>query len=115
VLAPPFKADRVQAAVLFEFTSPIEDAYELFIALARQGKPVELYCYPKGSHPLDTPLERVASLQRNVDWFRFWMKREEDPDPAKADQYTRWRGLRKLQKQNSTEANRANIAQKSVS
>jgi hypothetical protein len=27
----------------------------------------------------------------------FWLKGEEDPDPAKADQYARWRELRKLQ------------------
>jgi hypothetical protein len=28
-----------------------------------------------------------------VDWFRFWLKNEEDPDPAKAEQYKRWREL----------------------
>lgn len=100
--SPPFKADRVQAAVLLEFTSPIEDAYELFIALAREGKPVELYYYPKGSHPLDTPLERVASLQRNVDWFRFWMQSYERKNPEDPDQYTRWRAMRA---QNETKIN----------
>jgi len=31
-----------------------------------------------------------------VDWFCFWLKGEEDPDPAKAEQYKRWRELRKL-------------------
>ncbi len=97
----PFNADRVRAAVLMEFTPPIENAYEFFVALARQGKPVELYHYPKGAHPLDTPFERVASLQRNVDWFRFWMQGYEgkapDYDPG---QYVRWRELRKLQKKN---------------
>jgi len=30
-----------------------------------------------------------ASQQGNVDWFRFWLKGEEDPDPAKAEQYAR--------------------------
>jgi hypothetical protein len=30
-----------------------------------------------------------------VDWFCFWLKGEEDPDPAKASQYARWRELRK--------------------
>jgi hypothetical protein len=28
-----------------------------------------------------------------------WLKHEEDPEPEKADQYLRWRGLRKRQKQ----------------
>jgi dipeptidyl aminopeptidase/acylaminoacyl peptidase len=100
--ANPFNADRAKAAVLMEFTPPIEDAYEFFVALARQGKPVELYYYPKGAHPLDTPFERVASLQRNVDWFRFWLKGEEDADPTKAEQYTRWRELRRLQQTDET-------------
>jgi len=47
----------------------------------------------------------MASQGGSVDWFRFWLKDEEDPDPAKADQYRRWRDLRKLQEsgeENST-------------
>lgn len=35
-----------------------------------------------------------------VDWLRFWLKGEEDSDPAKAEQYARWRKLRKIQEQN---------------
>jgi hypothetical protein len=31
-----------------------------------------------------------------VDWFCFWLKGFEDPDPARAEQYRRWRELRKL-------------------
>jgi hypothetical protein len=46
------------------------------------------------------PWERIVSQQGLVDWFRFWLKREEDPDPAKAKQYPRWRGLKKLQDEN---------------
>ncbi|MEI9978380.1 MAG: hypothetical protein WDN23_05165 [Edaphobacter sp.] len=37
-------------------------------------KPVELYFYPNEVHQLDHPKARVASLQRNVDWFRFWLQ-----------------------------------------
>ena len=36
----------------------------------------------------------------SVDWLRFWLKGEEDPDPAKVEQYARWRELRKLQEEN---------------
>jgi len=32
-----------------------------------------------------------------VDWMKFWLKGEEDSDPAKAEQYNRWRELRNLQ------------------
>jgi dipeptidyl aminopeptidase/acylaminoacyl peptidase len=102
--ANAFNADKVQAAVLMEVTPPVENAFEFFVALARQGKPVDLFYYPKGAHPLDTPSERVASLQRNVDWFRFWLKGEDDPDPAKVEQYARWHDLRKLQEQNHSTA-----------
>jgi hypothetical protein len=29
----------------------------------------------------------TSIYQRNVDWFNFWLREKEDPDPAKADQY----------------------------
>jgi dipeptidyl aminopeptidase/acylaminoacyl peptidase len=93
--APPFNAERVTAAILMEYTRTAEDGFEFFTALSRLGKAVELYRYPKGSHPLDTPFERVASLQRNVDWFRFWMQGFEGTAPDyDAGQYDRWRALR---------------------
>ena len=78
-----------------EYTDPINTAFEFFVALNRQGKPAELYRYPKGKHPLDTTFERLASLRRNLDWFRFWIQGYEgkapDYDP---EQYVRWRKLR---------------------
>jgi dipeptidyl aminopeptidase/acylaminoacyl peptidase len=92
--APPFNAEKVAAAVLMEYRDVAEHGNEFFVALSRLSKPVELYCYPKGGHPLDTPSERVASLQRNVDWFRFWMQGYERPHPEDADQYVRWRAMR---------------------
>jgi hypothetical protein len=36
----------------------------------------------------------------NLDWFRFWLTNEEDPDPTKATQYIRWGELRKLKQEN---------------
>jgi len=96
---PAFNANRVSAPVLMEYTKetsfgPVA-AYEFFAALHRQGKAVELIYYPKGDHELDTPWERVASLRRNVDWFRFWMRGYQgEPPPYDPDQYVRWRMLR---------------------
>jgi hypothetical protein len=40
------------------------------------------------------PESQYASLQRNVDWFRFWLQDYEDADPSKSGQYVRWRKLR---------------------
>jgi len=47
-------------------------------------------------HVLTNPVERMASQNLSVDWFRFWLQGYEDPDPAKADQYKRWRELRNM-------------------
>ncbi len=78
-----------------EYAGPADHGFEFFVALSRLGKPVELYRYPKGEHPLDTPSERVASLQRNVDWFRFWIQGYESKPPGyDLDQFVRWRALR---------------------
>src|SRR5260370_42691022 len=71
-------------------------AFEVFTALKRLNKPVELYYYPNEGHTPEHPKARLATMQRNVDWYRFWLKDEEDPDPAKAEQYSRWRELRIL-------------------
>jgi hypothetical protein len=43
---------------------------------------------------LQKPQERLASQGGTVDWFRFWLQGYEDADPAKAEQYRRWRELR---------------------
>lgn len=99
--APPFNAEQITTPLLMEYTGTAEHGFEFFIALGRLGKPVEFFRYPNGEHPLDTPFERLASLQRNVDWFRFWMQSYEgkapDYDP---DQYVRWHKLRDQQQWN---------------
>jgi dipeptidyl aminopeptidase/acylaminoacyl peptidase len=99
--SPAFNAQRARVPLLMEYCgygvlpAPVS-ALEFFVALNRQRKPVELYFYPKGDHILDTPWERRASLQRNVDWFRFWMQNYERPHPEDPYQYVRWKTLRKL-------------------
>jgi hypothetical protein len=36
--------------------------------------------------------------RRNIDRFCFWLKDEEDGDPATGEQYARWREMRTLPK-----------------
>ncbi len=79
------------------------EQWEWYAGLALQKKPVELtFLVDNGSpvynsnHLLTKPWERKAAQEGMIDWFRFWLKGEEDPDPAKVDQYRRWRELRKL-------------------
>jgi len=76
--------------------------WEPYAGLLLQGKPTELLYIPDGSHILIKPWERLTSQQGAVDWYRFWLKGEEDADSAKAPQYARWRELRKLQQQQAT-------------
>jgi hypothetical protein len=79
--------------------------WEWFASLSRLGKPVDMVAIQDGDHVLQKPWDRMISQQGNVDWFRFWLKGEEDQDPGKAQQYKRWRELRKLQAENERAAN----------
>jgi dipeptidyl aminopeptidase/acylaminoacyl peptidase len=104
-MAPGYNADRVQVPLRMELDSgPIDSvlsAWEMFSNLRYLRKPVELFVIPDiqhGVHVLQNPAQRLASQGGTVDWFSFWLKGEEDPDPRKAAQYARWRVLRKEQK-----------------
>src|SRR3984885_144174 len=72
------------------------NANEVFQGVSQRAKPVEWYYYPNDVHEPEHPKARIASLQRNVDWFRFWLQGYERPNPEDPDQYTRWRHLRDL-------------------
>jgi dipeptidyl aminopeptidase/acylaminoacyl peptidase len=71
--------------------------WQWFAIMSRLRKPVELSVLDGGTHLLEKPWQRMISLQSNVDWFTYWLKNEEDPDPKKSEQYARWRKLRLLQ------------------
>jgi hypothetical protein len=58
------------------------------------GKPIELYIYPNELHVRNQPRHRLEIYDRNLDWFRYWLKDEQDTDPRKAEQYRRWNQLR---------------------
>jgi dipeptidyl aminopeptidase/acylaminoacyl peptidase len=100
--APGFHLDRIQTPLLIETISPLSISleWEIYASLVAQGKVVDMIYFPDGQHVLQKPLERMASQQGNVDWFCFWLKGEEDPDLTKAEQYGRWRELRKQQDKN---------------
>src|SRR6202158_3833202 len=96
--SPGFNMDKVNTPLLI--VAPNKFAllgdWEWFIGLSRLHKPVEVTYMENGAHLLQRPWQRRISLQENVDWFAFWLKGEEDPNPAKAEQYNRWRELRTL-------------------
>jgi len=78
--------------------------WEQYAALRYLQKPVDLILLQEGTHVMTNPTQRLAAETTNVDWFRFWLKGEEDPDPAKVEQYKRWHELRKQQEANAKSA-----------
>ncbi len=69
---------------------------EIFVGLSRLAKPVDYYYYPGSIHRMDSGPGHVANLNRNYDWYRFWLQGYEDPDLVKKEQYQRWEHLRDL-------------------
>lgn len=109
-----FNVDKIHAPILMEemgygvlddrpnsTPNNLAQNYELFTGLNRLSKPVEMYYYPNDVHQPNEPQTRLASLRRNVDWYRFWLLGEEPVAPDDPDRYARWRKLRDLQEQDT--------------
>jgi dipeptidyl aminopeptidase/acylaminoacyl peptidase len=93
---------RIHAPMLFEPHGLWSLVYHGTMAdrMSAMGKPTEILYFDAASHSTTRPQHRLRSLGTNVDWWRFWLKNEEDPDPAKAAQYAHWRELREMQQKN---------------
>jgi dipeptidyl aminopeptidase/acylaminoacyl peptidase len=98
--APGFHVSHITTPLRIEAISPasIIEEWEIYSSLFLEGRPVDLVYLKDGQHILQKPLERLASQQGNVDWFRFWLKNEEDSDPSKREQYQHWQELRDRRK-----------------
>jgi dipeptidyl aminopeptidase/acylaminoacyl peptidase len=103
--SPGFLLDRVDTPIMVQAIRPASllGEWEWFSGLSQLGKPVDLVYLPTGTHILEKPWDRLASQQRTVDWFVFWLKGEEDSDPTKVEWYARWRKLRQEMKKLSVE------------
>lgn len=104
--SPGFNLHKVTAAVRLEYYGRgyFLGGWQWFSGLTLLDKPVDFVWLPDAYHMLVKPWERLVSQHGTVDWFDFWLKGEEDLDPAKAEQYARWRQLRKLQGDDSAMA-----------
>ncbi len=88
-------AARLNTPILLQISdNEYLGALEGVVALKELRKPVELYVFPDDNHVKWQPAHRFAAYTRYVDWFDFWLRNAEDPDPAKAAQYQRWEKLR---------------------
>jgi hypothetical protein len=94
--APSFFMDKIETPIRIQTLGPqsLLADWHWYSGLYELGKPVEMIYIPEAVHIVERPWDRMVSQQGNVDWFCFWLKEEEDPDPAKSEQYARWRALR---------------------
>ena len=101
--SPMFALDRTSAAVLLIGLGrpSLLDMWEPYARLRYLGMPTDLIMLRSNEHVLTNPKVRLASQGGTVDWFRFWLKGEEDPSPKKSEQYQRWRKLRDLPEKQS--------------
>lgn len=70
---------------------------DAFMSLRAAHKPVEMSIFPGEFHLKWQPAHREAAYRRNLQWFDFWLRGQEDPDPVDPDQYRRWRDMRTAQ------------------
>jgi dipeptidyl aminopeptidase/acylaminoacyl peptidase len=100
--SPGFKMDRIETplqVVALDNHNGLMEMWQTYANLRYLRKPVDLIVVPDSEHVMTNPRERMISQGGTVDWFRFWLKGEEDPDPNKGAQYARWRELRQRQRQ----------------
>jgi hypothetical protein len=95
--APDFRLSELRTPLRLQAINPASllCEWEIYASLRVQNRPVDMVYLPLGQHVLQNPAERMASEQGDVDWFRFWLKGEEDHDPLKRGQYQRWEELRR--------------------
>ena len=87
--------ERIEAPLLIQTADrQYRMALDSVTALIDAGKPVEMYVFPDEYHVKWQPAHRLAIYNRVIDWFDFWLRDREDPDPARAAQYARWRTIR---------------------
>ncbi len=93
--------DQIEAPMLVNYADREFFAdWRLPRRMEEGGRAFEAYIHPNETHMKWQPGHIFAIYNRNLDWFRFWLQDHEDPDPAKAAQYARWRGLRAIQCRN---------------
>lgn len=96
-ISPALNVDKIHTPILMNVADgELVLSMQTISTLKAYQKPLEVFVYPDEQHVKGWPSHRYAIYERNLDWFTFWLKGEEDPAPSKTAQYARWRGLRAL-------------------
>ena len=114
LISPALNVARIRAPLLLQLPEQeARYAVELYARLTRSATPAEMYVFPEERHIKFQPRHRLAAYRRNLDWFRFWLQGREDPDPARAGQYRRWRALAARAAQPARERSQSSSAARS--
>jgi dipeptidyl aminopeptidase/acylaminoacyl peptidase len=93
--------EEIEAPVLMHLAASEANVMTRLIRrLSDAGRPYDAYIFTRESHIKWQAPHLRAIMSRNLDWFRYWLQDAEDADPAKSEQYERWRELRMLQCRN---------------
>jgi dipeptidyl aminopeptidase/acylaminoacyl peptidase len=96
-LSLAFNVDKVKAPIMMQLPErEYIQTVDYAVPLIARGL-AELYVFPNEAHNKFQPRQKLAVYQRNLDWFRFWLLGEEDPDRDKREQYVRWRTMKAVQ------------------
>jgi dipeptidyl aminopeptidase/acylaminoacyl peptidase len=88
-LSPIRYVNKVKTPMLMvqseeDFRTPMGNAEMWFMALKKQGVPVEMVRYPRSNHDLSRtgePWLLVDRLGRIRQWFAYWLQGEKPKDP----------------------------------
>lgn len=93
-MSPGFNFERARTPTFMWENVNLSGVWDWFSAMQRFNVPVEYWYLPTGAHDIYSVPQRMRTLDLLVDWFVFWLKDEQDPAPAKKEQYIRWREMR---------------------
>ena len=94
-LAAALRAEQIETPLLVNSAdSEFIASLALYVSLEQLHKPVELYIYANELHAKNQPRHRYEIFERNLDWFRYWLRDEQDSSADKKEQYLRWGKLR---------------------
>lgn len=88
-------ASKVRFPLLFSGT---DDEFRIAVAsvtaLREVGKPADLFVFPGEYHIKWQPAHRLASYERGLDWFMFWLRGLSPVDPRRRAEAERWAAMR---------------------
>jgi dipeptidyl aminopeptidase/acylaminoacyl peptidase len=90
------KAQDIDTRVLIQAsdTEYLGSSLSFWSAMHEYHKAIEMYVFPRETHLLSQPIHQLVNDERQLDWFRYWLKDEKDDAPDKRPQYDRWDALR---------------------